>query len=426
LEASLSSLRRPFALRQKKEQEIRTEMRRLKMEMHALEEACDADASFIMKCPLSCRGYLDGNYHCRLCEGTVCRHCWQYLCDNHVCAPDDCATVTAILRDSKPCPHCGFRVSRTDGCDQMFCVNCLTAWNWATNQVEMGDIHNPVYFEMLKSDQIHHPRHLSLQGVCGPLIPLATVVDMIRNAHVDDSVSQHVLSLYLQMAQLRTMFLPRFNDVVDRDPIIVAFLAGFTTEHQYLNELFVHHEKKQRLLEEQQVLTTFIEAGEDLFRMMTADSVQDTVQLLFSLRQVAFDAFHEVAQLYLHSGWIRLTDIIPEEEDEPALRWEDLAEDVAFAVERVDVEVEADQDSVSVASEVDSDWEPPRARRPHHGFVLEDSEAESDSSSEVSSLSTDTMSDDSSELSESSEETSTYCSSEPEETIAMEPMEVVS
>lgn len=32
-------------------------------------------------------------------------------------------------------------------CNQMFCTNCKTCWNWATRQVINGNIHNPHFFE---------------------------------------------------------------------------------------------------------------------------------------------------------------------------------------------------------------------------------------------------------------------------------------
>jgi hypothetical protein len=66
---------------------------------------------------------------------------------NHVCNKEILESVKFLEKDSKPCPKCSALICKTEGCDQMFCVECHTAFSWKTLKIETGIIHNPHYFE---------------------------------------------------------------------------------------------------------------------------------------------------------------------------------------------------------------------------------------------------------------------------------------
>jgi hypothetical protein len=103
-----------------------------------------------VKCRMSgCRGYTT-NGVCGLCKKRLCSKCMQELVDGHCCTAEDVANTTYLRENSKACPECGMWTSKTEGCDQMFCVNCHTAWNWVTLAKIQGVIHNPHYFEWQK------------------------------------------------------------------------------------------------------------------------------------------------------------------------------------------------------------------------------------------------------------------------------------
>ena len=112
-------------------------------------------AKFIMKCPDGeCRGFLSTAYKCGTCQLWACSDCLvikgKEKDSEHTCDPGQKESVALIIKESKGCPKCGERISKIDGCDQMFCVDCHTAFSWNTGQIVNGVIHNPHYYEFLR------------------------------------------------------------------------------------------------------------------------------------------------------------------------------------------------------------------------------------------------------------------------------------
>ena len=108
-----------------------------------------------------CRGFVTKDTpRCACCLKTTCHNCHQNVDDTphgqetpypttgHVCRDDDVATVHELRRNAKQCPECRVHISKVDGCDQMFCVSCHTAFSWNTGERINGPIHNPHYFEV--------------------------------------------------------------------------------------------------------------------------------------------------------------------------------------------------------------------------------------------------------------------------------------
>lgn len=107
-----------------------------------------ARKQMVVKCPTeNCRGFLEDDGSCPICKTLSCTACMKPKGEEHECNPDDKATRDCILQNCKPCPRCAVLTQRSEGCPQMFCVQCKVAWNWNTQEIEEGPIHNPHYFE---------------------------------------------------------------------------------------------------------------------------------------------------------------------------------------------------------------------------------------------------------------------------------------
>ena len=113
---------------------------------------------FTMKCPgEECRGFLSTAYKCGICERSTCAQCLiQYPIDDpkgeaHECTEDDKKTVEFIKKSCRNCPCCGMSIYRIEGCNQMFCTACNTAFDWVTGtQLNTRQIHNPHYTDYLR------------------------------------------------------------------------------------------------------------------------------------------------------------------------------------------------------------------------------------------------------------------------------------
>lgn len=117
-------------------------------------------------CPITdCKGFLNKETNiCEICDTKICRKCYVPInndeeCDEdddtkaggvsakgskkHECNPEMIETFKMIKKEAKPCPSCGEFISKINGCDQMFCTSCGTAFSWITGAIEKGVIHNP-------------------------------------------------------------------------------------------------------------------------------------------------------------------------------------------------------------------------------------------------------------------------------------------
>lgn len=113
-----------------------------------------------------CNGYfvhdtVNGVMHCPQCRNAICSHCredvdiartvdaaeWAEGANKygHACDPDILANVRSILdsNDTRMCPRCSQPIHRTEGCAQMLCIECGTAFDWRTGAIDQGPIHNP-------------------------------------------------------------------------------------------------------------------------------------------------------------------------------------------------------------------------------------------------------------------------------------------
>jgi len=106
---------------------------------------------FTRQCPSeTCKGFLSEEWYCGLCSTQYCKDCNEPVSDDHVCDPETVKTMQLLNKDSKSCPKCGTVIHKSSGCMQMWCVNCHTAFNWRTGEIETGRVHNPHFIEFKK------------------------------------------------------------------------------------------------------------------------------------------------------------------------------------------------------------------------------------------------------------------------------------
>lgn len=110
--------------------------------------------TFVRACPdEQCKGFLSSQWKCGLCEQYSCPDCHivkgKTMDCNHECNPDDVATAKLLAKDTRQCPKCATGIFKIDGCDQMWCTQCKTAFSWTTGTIQTR-IHNPHYYEWIR------------------------------------------------------------------------------------------------------------------------------------------------------------------------------------------------------------------------------------------------------------------------------------
>lgn len=111
---------------------------------------------FVKKCPTCPNGFLSTAWRCALCKTRACSHCLSVkgvgIPDGdpdppHECKEEDVLSAKTIQEETKPCPHCGVRVQKSEGCMQMWCTACNNAFDWKTGKKVNGPVHNPHFHE---------------------------------------------------------------------------------------------------------------------------------------------------------------------------------------------------------------------------------------------------------------------------------------
>ena len=104
-----------------------------------------------VKCPdTNCRGVLNNDMVCCICQASLCPRCEVLKEDDlHVCKEETLASIQFIRENCKSCPKCNARISMIEGCNQMFCTSCKTAFHWSSlSLIPSGSyFHNPHFTE---------------------------------------------------------------------------------------------------------------------------------------------------------------------------------------------------------------------------------------------------------------------------------------
>lgn len=120
---------------------------------------------YTIPCPSNgCNALLEeGVWFCKVCGVGVCSNCLcaktstsaQAQANTHMCKEDDVRSAKLVLESTKPCPKCAARIHKIEGCSQVWCVLCHTAFDYHTGEIDNGTIHNPHYYEYLEKETMN-------------------------------------------------------------------------------------------------------------------------------------------------------------------------------------------------------------------------------------------------------------------------------
>lgn len=281
--------------------------------------------TFTMKCPVpECRGFLNTQYKCGLCNRSTCPHCLNLYSEGdeegrkHICKEEEKESVKEIKKNCRNCPSCGMSIFRIEGCNQMFCTGCNTAFDWATGrELVSNQIHNPHYSEYLRKMGLSRetdngrpnnngtaPGGTGFDGCDG----MPTIRDfyrryMIRHEQIRTDVkktagqlsstnltllrdytgyrpvvSNSLYEYYRIITEVRTLHIldvnERLGSIRDNGRINAEYLAGMITEDQWKTKLSKNEASRIVYSEVVDSYQAFVAVGRDIM-MNYADQMTD-------------------------------------------------------------------------------------------------------------------------------------------------------
>jgi hypothetical protein len=264
-------------------------------------------AKFIMKCPAAeCRGFLSTAYKCGTCQMWACPDCLVIKGlekdVEHTCDPGQKESVALIIKESKGCPKCGQRISKIDGCDQMWCTDCHTAFSWSTGQIVNGVVHNPHYYEFLRqAGNGVAPRNIG-DVPCGGIPPYNRIFRLIK----DSEHSKAVLSFHRITAEIQDQRIAQYQGrfrVEDNGDLGVKYLMKEISKDDMKAELVKRETKRLKQNAIRAVLEMFVTTSTILLNALVdtesplSERLAICVESFTTLRTYVNDALMNISRM---------------------------------------------------------------------------------------------------------------------------------
>jgi hypothetical protein len=202
---------------------------------------------FVRACPAAdCKGFLSTAWKCGLCDNWTCPECHEVKGPNkdapHTCDPNNVATAQLLARDSRGCPKCAAMIFKINGCDQMYCTQCHTAFSWRTGRIEMGVIHNPHYYEYRRAHG-GMPRN-PLDIPCGGFPQWSTITQEISTK---DSRFQTIANAHMAYGHMGWVIERyRVNMNADNRDLRIKLMIGDFGEDEFKRKIQQREKARQR------------------------------------------------------------------------------------------------------------------------------------------------------------------------------------
>jgi len=284
---------------------------------------------FVRKCPIGeCRGFLSDKWKCGTCESKVCSKCNEIdEGEGHQCDPNNVETVKMLKKDTKPCPACGTMIFKISGCNQMWCPDCHTAFDWVSGRIETGMIHNPHFYEFQRRGGGGQANRNLGDIPCGgmptvselilwfrpnrPLDPNRIFPGYTRDFDNESPEETKIFDIHRSIVHVQNVDMLRYRvrnpDNVD---LRINYLMGDISEDFWKKELQKREKAREKARDISQILEMYSNTGADYIRqmMLNENTVMDTIKFFTELTRY----FNETMEV-IHSRYNCVTPyIVPE------------------------------------------------------------------------------------------------------------------
>lgn len=304
---------------------------------------------FTQKCPVEdCRGFLSSQWKCGTCQTYVCNECLvpkgKERDAAHTCNEDTKATAALIRKETKPCPKCGMGISKVDGCDQMWCISCQTPFSWSTGRLVFGVVHNPHYYQWLRTQNGGEAPRVAGDIPCGGLVNFYTLERGFTLKHYPMENKKEVEAIHRLTAELLDQHLrqfARFDEVPDNGDLGVEYTLKLITLEDWKKKLWRRETKREESLDLRGPLDLLSNVCSEVLRRMaelwssTTETTEskfktfmELLQQLRTLKKYVNSELEKIGKRYGH--------MVPHVSD--AWRWDLYGGNRGDAVERVNRE----------------------------------------------------------------------------------------
>ncbi len=259
-------------------------------------------AEYTCKCPTDdCRGFVSAETSCcGLCNNSICPSCLEPNSDVHSCDPSKVSSISHINATSKPCPTCTTRITRSFGCDHMFCTNCNTGFSWNSGLKIPNSVNtNPYYYQWLRANP-DVPQRAPGDVRCGGLPSLTTALRRTSEEIIPHAV---LTNIYRCINHTQRIELDHFRPMDDNSDLRVSFLLGDIDESKWADTVKKRLKKRDIQKEIFNSLEWFVDTTTDCIIFMCRDNTTedqkvriakqlDGVRNLFNRRMI------EVAEIF--------------------------------------------------------------------------------------------------------------------------------
>ena len=280
----------------------------------ATEENEKERRAFIKPCPApDCRGFLSTGWKCGLCSVKVCAKCHEMKPPavdgeaapaEHVCKPENVATVEALAKDSKPCPKCGSMIQKIEGCSQMFHTplsgGCGAVFDWNTLRLHTGGdggIHNPHWYEY----QRHMnggvaPRNLgdipcggmpNLYGLTRKITGLLTKASSQNTIKAANECQTEVYRIHQGHNHNQYTVLPQYavDMINDNRDLRVNYLLNRIDEKKFKQQVQMREKAREKKIHIGQILRMYQTAMADIMgRLNTIERAEQIPELMQEIK----------------------------------------------------------------------------------------------------------------------------------------------
>jgi hypothetical protein len=256
---------------------------------------------FVRACPAEgCKGFLSTAWKCGVCEAKVCSKCHEVKTggdDEHMCDPNSVASAELISRDSRPCPKCASMIFKIEGCDQMYCTQCQTAFSWRTGRVESGVIHNPHYYDYMRRTQGAIPRNpgdVQCGGLPGHSIFTGTT---LQRAYTREQI-QALYGIHQNIAHVQHADMFRFRPIPEDEArkLRVKYMMDDISELDFKRKLQQREKHNTKQREIQEVVNLYTTIATDIMQRIAQNPTTNLFDEFIDLEQYVGDLLQKVGQ----------------------------------------------------------------------------------------------------------------------------------